>query len=133
MMSKAQSEMLRFISYRPIGLSDLAEGIRPRDVESKINLVRALVSLGYVRDYGAQEGRRTPVHLRIWGITDKGRAVLEQQTLVESSLTRGGQSQFGLYLAPKQPLTVKTREVKKDAHTRQTQNITGRAKEDTSL
>lgn len=106
MMSKAQFDMLRFISQRPITRTDLARDIKPRDVESRLNLVRALVKLGYVRDYGSQQGRRVPVNLRIWGITDAGRAVLEQQVLAQSA-DKGGQGQFGLRLAPKEPLAAR--------------------------
>lgn len=120
MMSKAQTEMLRAISHRPITCVDLAFGIKPRDVESRLNLVRALVKLGYVRDYGDQHGRRIPVNLRIWGVTDAGKAVLEQQTLVESK-ERGGQGQFGLRLVPKElpidlPLKKKERGNKEESN-----------------
>lgn len=103
MMPKTQLDMLRFISHRPITRTDLAHDVGLRDVETRLNLVRALVKLGYARDYGDQHGRRIPVNLRIWGITDSGRAVLEQQTLAESK-NRGGQGQFGLALAPKEPI-----------------------------
>jgi hypothetical protein len=47
--------------------------------------------MGYARDFADHAGHRIPIRLRIWGITDAGRAVLEQQALAVSSANRGGQ------------------------------------------
>jgi len=80
-----------------------------QDSDADLNTVQKLVGLGYARDYGAQKGRRTEVRLRIWGITDSGKAVLEQQTFAESSSKlNAGQAQLGMELPPKNVLTIKT-------------------------
>lgn len=130
MMNKARFDMLKFISQRPITRTDLARGgIKSSEIERRLNVVRALVQLGYVRDYGDQHGRRIPVNLRIWGVTDAGRAVLEQQALTENK-SAGGQGQFGLLLAPKESLSIKSakplakpKEVKESKHGRSEEGI----------
>lgn len=49
--------------------------------EQDIRLAQRLVGMGLARDHSAFFGHRTPVHLRMWGITDAGRAALEQKSL----------------------------------------------------
>lgn len=111
MLNQPQTDMLRKLAFKPLSVIELAPEITSKRIEIErapgVKLVQRLTKLGYARDYGAQHSRRVPVRLRIWGITDAGRAVLEQQSLGESK-DAGGQSQLGLVLGPKPPLlTVK--------------------------
>src|SRR3974390_1069773 len=104
MLTMHQIAMLRKLSEKMLTMIDLYK----KDNNADLNTVQMLTSLGYARDYGAQKGRRTEIRLRIWGITDAGRAILEQQALVDGSTQdKGGQTQLGWALAPKPVLTIK--------------------------
>ena len=95
MLTPHQLHMLRKLSTRMLTFIDLYK----KDNNSDLNAVQMLTTLGYARDYGAQKSRRVEVRLRIWGITDAGRALLESQNLGEASAR--GQAQLGLTLGPK--------------------------------
>lgn len=74
MMTKDRLLVLRLLSNRPQTVIDLVS-------EKNINTVLGLVKLGFARDFSDHKGHRVPVRLRIWGITEAGRAVLEQETI----------------------------------------------------
>jgi hypothetical protein len=57
--------------------------------DDEIARVQRLVTMGLARDFSAFHGHRTPVRLRIWGITMAGRAVLEQQTFTDHRKSMG--------------------------------------------
>ena len=49
--------------------------------DEEIRLTQRLVSAGLARDLSAFAGTRQRIYLRIWQITDAGRAVLAQEAL----------------------------------------------------
>ena len=76
-----QIEMLKRLAERPLTVVDFK-------MHGELRMVQNLSDMGYVRDFAKQlnsQGRphRVPVHLRIWGITDAGRAILEQKALAD--------------------------------------------------
>jgi hypothetical protein len=93
MLTQPQLTILQQLAVRPLTVIDLKE-------DKNIAIIQKLVSAGYARDYGDQHGRRVQIRLRIWGITQQGRAVLEQQAMTE--LTRGRQP--SLPMETRQPL-----------------------------
>jgi hypothetical protein len=88
MMNKARFHILKQLAMKPLTAIDL-------ESEENINTVQALTKLGYARDYGMQYGHRIPIRLRIWGITDAGKAVLSQAALAENS-----KGQFSFAIKP---------------------------------
>lgn len=98
-MTPNKFDLLRRLALRPMTAVDFE---RYEEVKS----LQQLVKLGYARDYANQLGKRVPVRLRIWGITDAGRAVLEMQVIGESQ-SKGTQGQLGFLLGRKESLTVK--------------------------
>ena len=56
----------------------------PELSEEDIKRVQRLVTMGLARDFSAFHGTRTPVRLRIWGITSAGKAVLEQKSFTDA-------------------------------------------------
>lgn len=78
MLTAKNFDLLRRLSLRPLTVVDLV-------TPTNIRMVQDLVKLGYARDYADQKGRRVEVRLRIWGITGAGKAVLEQQDLIEAN------------------------------------------------
>lgn len=70
-------KLLRKIRVRAVTAIDLG-------TDRNIAIVQDLVRMGYVRDYSNHHGHRIPIRLRIWGITDPGRAVLEQESMIRS-------------------------------------------------
>jgi len=64
-------------------LAKLARGVMAAPVmdDDEIVRVQRLVTMNLARDFAAFHGTRTPVRLRIWGITDAGKAVLEQSRM----------------------------------------------------
>ena len=56
----------------------------PELSEEDIKRIQRLVTMGLARDFSAFHGTRTPVRLRIWGITSAGRAVLEQKSFTDA-------------------------------------------------
>lgn len=77
MMTADRFEVLKILSKRPTTAIDLK-------TDRNVAIASALVKMGYARDFSAHAGHRIPVRLRIWGITEAGRAALEQQTIVEA-------------------------------------------------
>jgi len=73
--------------------------------DQNIAAVQELVNTGYARDFAAHHGHRIPVRLRIWGITSSGKAVLEQQAMIDA--TRGRQP--ALPFASKKLLPTRTK------------------------
>jgi len=69
--------------------------------ESELAMAQKLAKIGYVRDFGDQKGRRVPVRLRIWGVTDAGRAAIQSQNLAEAH-ENVGQAQMPLTLSQKE-------------------------------
>ena len=55
----------------------------PTMTDDEIKKVQRLVDQGLARDFSYFHGHRMPVRLRIWGINDRGRAVLEQRTMMQ--------------------------------------------------
>jgi hypothetical protein len=96
MMTQDRIEMLKRLVQRPLTIINLP-------MQKDLKIVQELVRLGYARDYGNQWGRRVPVRLRIWGITDAGRAVLEQQSLAENK----NDKQLAFTMLKKPSLTIK--------------------------
>ena len=81
-LSQLKIAMLQQLSTRHLTVIDLK-------TDQNIRMVQELVNLGYARDFSAHHGHRIEVRLRIWGITSSGKAVLEQQAMVD--VTRGRQ------------------------------------------
>src|SRR5215469_1912326 len=81
-LSQAKLNLLQQLSNKPMTVIDLK-------TDQNIAAVQELVNTGYARDFSAHRGHRIPVRLRIWGITSSGKAVLEQQAMVDA--TRGRQ------------------------------------------
>jgi hypothetical protein len=115
MMTQPQLDLLRKMSIKPLTCIDLAPEVKSKRVDIReaptVRVAQTLTKLGYARDYGDQHGRRTEVRLRIWGITDSGKAVLQQQSLGEST-SKAGQSQLGFSLEPKQVMNFNLKEAK---------------------
>ena len=67
-------------------LVKLAIRIQAAPVMDTEDIVRCqrLVTMGLARDLSAFHGTRIPIRLRIWSITDAGRAVLEQKSFTDS-------------------------------------------------
>lgn len=97
MLTPQLFDMLKKLSIRAVSIVDLPTA-------DDLKMVQRLTKMGYARDYGTQWGKRIPIHLRLWGITDSGKAVLEQQALSENQ-TRG---QLGFQLIRKPPVSIKT-------------------------
>jgi hypothetical protein len=95
MLTTDRIEMLKRLAQRALTNIDFK-------TVGDLKTVQGLVNLGYARDFGDQFGRRIPIRLRIWGITDSGRAVLEQQSLAENK-----KSQLSLAMLKKPSLTIK--------------------------
>jgi hypothetical protein len=104
-MNQMQLNMLKQLAQRHLTCVELASDIRSSKIDVSrapgVRLIQILTKLGYARDYGDQNGRRVEVRLRIWGITDAGRAVLQQQSLAENKIGGDGQSQLALMLGQK--------------------------------
>jgi hypothetical protein len=68
-------------------LERLGKGVlaAPAMSEEDIKRVQRLFDMGLVHDFSSFVGHRTPIRLRIWGINDRGRAVLEQRALTTNS------------------------------------------------
>src|SRR5215472_7875625 len=81
-LSSAKLDLLRQLSNKVLTAIDL-------QTDQNIAAVQELVNIGYARDFAAHHGHRIPVRLRIWGITSAGKAVLEQQAMIDA--TRGRQ------------------------------------------
>ena len=66
-----------------VQLKKLAERVQagPTMTDEEIRITQRLVGQGLARDFSFFYGHRQRVYLRIWGITDAGKAVLEQQTI----------------------------------------------------
>src|SRR5215467_13378467 len=94
-LTPAKLSVLQKLAVRPLTVIDLP------DVK-QLRIVQQLVNEGYARDFAAQRGRRVEVRLRIWGITQAGRAILEQVAMVEAS-----SRQPSLILEAKKPLPMK--------------------------
>ena len=71
--------------YRLLRLMEFNVIAAPTLSMQEIKVVKDLVAMGYAKDYSEFWGRRTPVRLRIWGITSGGKAVLEQEKLVKEN------------------------------------------------
>lgn len=102
-LRQSDLEMLRRLAQRHLTAIDLV-------TDDKIKLVQKLVSGGYAIDFADMKGRRTPVRLRIWGISPAGKAILEQQALIDS--IKGRDKQMSLTLV-KKPLELKKRALQK--------------------
>jgi hypothetical protein len=76
MITAADMTMLQRLSEGPMAA--------PVMEDDEIKRVLRLVDMGLVRDYSAFAGHRMPVRLRIWGINDRGKAVVEQRALTEA-------------------------------------------------
>lgn len=98
-LTPIKMEILRKLAVRPQTAIDL---VTPQNVK----VVQQLVGEGYARDFAAHRGKRVQVRLRIWGITESGRAILEQVAMVEAA-----SRQPSLTLVPKKPVEVKKKEV----------------------
>ena len=79
-MQPRQMQVIRKLATGPQTTIDLT----PEEVK----IVQDLVKRGVARDYSSFTGHRTEVRLRIWGLTSIGKAILEQQTLVDASVRR---------------------------------------------
>lgn len=77
MITKQDMQALELLSKRPMAA--------PTMDDDQIVRVQRLVQQGLARDYSAFHGTRIPVRLRIWGINDRGRAILEQKGLTETN------------------------------------------------
>ena len=91
-------KLLRKVRKRAVTAIDLG-------TDRNIAIVQDLVRMGYVRDYSNHHGHRIPIRLRIWGITDPGRAVLEQESMIRSRAIdkRGQLSLIGRDVENSQP------------------------------
>lgn len=91
-------KLLRKVRVRAVTAIDLG-------TDRNIAIVQDLVRMGYVRDYSNHHGHRIPIRLRIWGITDPGRAVLEQESMIRSRAVgkRGQLSLIGRDVENSQP------------------------------
>src|SRR5215471_5966420 len=96
-LTPIKMEILRKLAVRPQTAIDL---VTPQNVK----VVQQLVGEGYARDFAAHRGKRVQVRLRIWGITESGRAILEQVAMVEAA-----SRQPSLTLVPKKPVEVKAK------------------------
>lgn len=92
-LTSAQMDLLRKLSMRPLTVVDFKV--------NELAMAQKLAKIGYARDFGDQKGRRVPVRLRIWGITDAGRAAIQSQNIAEARETVG-QSQLPLTLTQKE-------------------------------
>lgn len=91
-MTADRFEVLKILSKRPTTAIDLK-------TDRNVAIASALVKMGYARDFSAHAGHRIPIRLRIWGITEAGKAALEQQSFVNSS----GQLKFAIPPTQKEP------------------------------
>src|SRR5215469_18438961 len=80
-LSQAKIDLLQQLSNKPMTVIDLK-------TDQNIAAVQELVNTGYARDFSAHRGHRIPIRLRIWGITSAGKAVLEQQAMVDTTSGR---------------------------------------------
>lgn len=112
MMTKPQLDLLKRLGSQCLTCIELAPEVTSKRADlgksPGIRLVQTLTKLGYARDYGDQHGRRTEIRLRIWGITDAGKAVLQQQSLVEN---KNSQMSLTLMQKPKLELASKKERV----------------------
>lgn len=90
-MTPRQTDLLRKLATRSQTAIDLTD--------AEIDTVLDLTKRGLVYDFSAFAGRRIPINLRIWGISQAGRAILEQQNI--GALTSINPRQLGLTLQPK--------------------------------
>ena len=97
-MHPRQMQVIRKLATGPQTTIDLT----PEEVK----ITQDLVKRGVARDYADFYGHRIEVRLRIWGLTSIGRAILEQQTLVDSSVRR---QQLTLITNPPPPVKPVTR------------------------
>ena len=95
MMTADRFEVLKLLSKRPTTAIDLKS-------DRNITIVQALVKMGFARDYSAHAGHRIPVRLRIWGITEAGRACLEQQALTDNKARTSNNGQLKFAMPPLQ-------------------------------
>jgi hypothetical protein len=67
-------------------LGKLAVKIQAAPVMDDDDIARCqrLATMGLARDFSAFHGHRIRLRLRIWGITDAGRAVLEQNSFTDA-------------------------------------------------
>lgn len=74
-VTKEDMMALELLSKRPMAA--------PTMDDDQIVRVQKLATRGLAIDFSNFHGTRTPVRLRIWGITSAGKAVLEQKGLTE--------------------------------------------------
>lgn len=131
MLNQPQLDMLRKLSTKPLSVIELAPEVKSSKIDigkaPGVKLVQRLAKLGYARDYGDQHGRRVEVRLRIWGVTDAGKAALEMQSLADNKAVSGGQSQLSLIMAQK-PLPLKARKFNRPITTNQIAEFAKRKK-----
>jgi len=101
-MTPSQTEVLRKLATRTISIVSLSD--------AEVKIVLDLVKRGLARDYSDFKGRRIPVHLRLWGITPAGKAILEQQALTDSVTKRT--TQLNLTLQPKSTVKLTRTQIK---------------------
>ena len=83
MITKADMQTLHKLSLRAAAA--------PVMDDDEIRRTQRLVDMGLARDYSQFAGTRQRVRLRIWGITEQGKAVLEQKALAEMNSSRSRQ------------------------------------------
>jgi hypothetical protein len=71
-------------------LERLSKGVLAAPIlsDDEIKQVQRLVEIGLARDYSSFAGHRCPLRLRIWGINDQGRAVMEQKNITTPAKSR---------------------------------------------
>lgn len=78
---KEDMQALELLSKRPLAAPTMDDDLIVR--------VQRLASGGLAHDFSHFHGQRlTQIRLRIWGISEKGRAVLEQKELTETKAPR---------------------------------------------
>jgi hypothetical protein len=99
-----QIEMLQRLAQKALTIVDFKK-------HGELKMVQGMVDLGYVKDFARMlnsQGRphRIPIGLHIWGITNAGKAILEQKALAEEDKKRkGDQGQLNLELLLHPPAT----------------------------
>lgn len=86
-MDPKQKAVLYKLSSHPLTTIDMTD--------EEIRAIRQLLRKNLARDYADFYRRRTPTHLRIWGITSAGKAILNE-TSQSHTFTRRTQLDFGL-------------------------------------
>lgn len=79
-MTPRQLKTLRKLAPRVLATCELTD--------EDLHMVQELVRRKLARDYADFYRRRTPLHIRLWGITPAGQAILTQQDQVTISTKR---------------------------------------------